>query len=424
MFDFLDGRDILYTVTGIALLGLTLQPALARHRLFNLPLIHVAIGAALGWLGLPTLSPIGSLVQTKVIEHVAELIVIISLAGAGLAIDTPEGWRRWNPTWRLLGVAMPLTIVGITLTAVFGLGLGLASALLLAAALAPTDPVLARSVQVEGPGRKDSSMGLALTGEAGLNDGLAFPFVYLAIHVAAMGQLGAFGDGGWGWSWISYDLTYRVLAGVVIGWIVGHGLSRLIHSPIGDASHGAWNSIVMILAATFVSYGLAEAVNGYGFLAVFVAARAGRARTRGTKNESYEKYVHHGADQLEAILLAVLLLWFGTFMGSGAMAGTRWQEIAFALGLILVIRPLSGLIAMAGYDCPGFEKRTVAFFGLRGMGSIFYIAYAQTHAEFGEIGLVWRVAAWTILLSIVIHGFAANIFIEDGEEEVHPELKP
>ena len=417
MIDLIASRDLIYTITGLALLGLTLQPALARYRLFNLPLIHVAIGAALGAMGLPVISPLGSELQTKVLEHASELIVIISLAGAGLAIDTPEGWWRWQPTWRLLGVTMPLTIAGIAVAGVWGLGLGLASALLLAAALAPTDPVLARAVQVDGPGRKDSAMGLALTGEAGLNDGLAFPFVYLAIHVAAMGSLSVFGAEGWGWSWLGFDLVYRVIGGIVIGWGVGHVLSRVITSPLGDASHGAWNSIVVVLAATFISYGLAESVSAYGFLAVFVAARAGRANTRGTEHEEYEKYVHHGADQLEAILLALLLLWLGTFIGAGALKGTRWEEVVFALGLIFVLRPLSGLIALIGYDCSGLQRINVAFFGLRGMGSIFYIAYGQTHAEFDEIALVWRVAVLTILISIVIHGFAANIFIEDGEEE-------
>ena len=426
MFATLDPRDVTYTVVGLALLGLTLQPALENRRWFNLPFLYVLVGAGFGLAGSNLISPLAGELSAKIIEHASELIVIISLAGAGLAIDTQASWRSWNPTWRLLAVTMPITVAAVALYGFWGLGLTIPAALLLAAALAPTDPVLARSVQVSPPGQDEGHMELALTAEAGLNDGLAFPFVYLAIHAATLGVAQMTDGEAWIWSWLSFDLAYRVGMGVAVGWAVGWGISRIIFSPIGDGSRGAWNAVVVIMSATLLSYGIAEAVDGYGFLAVFVASRAGRASTRGTENEGYEKFAHHGAEQLEAILLAVLLLWIGTFIGSGALAGLTLAEVGFALALIFVIRPVAGMIGLLGHDCDRTQKLNVSFYGIRGMGSVFYIAYAQGQAEFDDIGAVWRIATVTILASILIHGYAANWFLSgdqeigDVEDEMHP----
>ncbi|MEM7489366.1 MAG: cation:proton antiporter, partial [Pseudomonadota bacterium] len=247
MFETIDTRDVVYTIVGLALFGLTLQPALSRYKLFNLPLIYVAFGAVLGSVGMATLNPLAGDWRTHVIEHASELIVIISLAGAGLAIDTVGSWRNWAPTWRLLAIAMPLTIAAVAFLGHGWLGLTLPGALLLAAALAPTDPVLARSVQVSPPGQDEEPMEVALTAEAGMNDGLAFPFVYLAIHAAAIGVSEMTSGEAWLWSWLSFDLAYRVAAGVIVGHFVGLAISKLVFSPIGDGRQGAWNAVVVIL---------------------------------------------------------------------------------------------------------------------------------------------------------------------------------
>ena len=418
----LDLRDVFYVAVGLALLGLTIQPSLSRYRLLNVPLIYVGAGAALAALGLPVIDPRGAAIETAAIEHVSELIVIVSLAGAGLAIDTAMSWRAWQAPFRLLAVAMPLTIAAVAFAGVHWLGLSLAGAMLLAAALAPTDPVLARSVEVSPPGKDETPMSVALTAEAGMNDGLAFPFVYLAIAIATYGWASGIPD--WFASWLWFDVGYRVAAGWLGGLAVGWCVSWIAFSRFGDAGNGAWNSVVMVLSATLLSYGLVEAIDGYGFLAVFACARAGRASTRGTDNEGYERFVHHGADQIESILLALLLLWFGTFVGGGGLSGLSWAEAAFALVLILVVRPAAGLASLIAYPCKRLEAGKVAFFGVRGMGSIFYIAYAQNHAEFADIDAVWRIAAIVIVVSIVVHGFGANFAIgtqePEGDVEMHP----
>ncbi|MFQ6552366.1 cation:proton antiporter [Aestuariibius insulae] len=418
MFGTIDYRDVFYAVFGLALLGLTLQPTLSRYRIVNMPLLYVMIGTAIGLIGLPVIDPRVGGLSTAIIEHTSELIVIISLAGAGLAIDTKGSWRNWNATFRLLIVAMPLTILAIALLGIYTLGLPIAAALLLAASLAPTDPVLARSVQVSPPGQEEDPMEVSLTAEAGLNDGLAFPFVYLAITTATLGW---YSIDEWGLEWLGFDFVYRVAAGWIVGYLCGIAMSRIVFSGMGDANSGGWNAIVMVLASTLISYGVTEGVDGYGFLAVFACARAGRDRSRGTDMENYEKFVHHGADQLESILLALLLLWLGTFVGSGALAGLRWIEVAFALGLIFLLRPTTGFLSLLGLKCENMARRNVAFFGVRGMGSIFYIAYAQNHADFTDIDTVWRIAVLVIVLSILIHGYAANLVLNKAEEEEeHP----
>lgn len=414
----LDMRDVVYGVVGLALVALTLEPIISKIRWMNLPVLHVALGWVLAAVvGFPVISPLAGGLQTKIVEHATELIVIISLAGAGLAIDTEFSFRKFLPVTRLLVIAMPLTIAAVWWMGQVWVGLPVAAAALLAASLAPTDPVLARAVQVSPPNQGETQMQMALTGEAGLNDGLAFPFVYLAIGLASYGLA----DLGWLRDWALIEVLWRVGAGVGMGVLCGLSISNFAYSRFGDASHGAWNSIVMVLGATLLSYGLTEAIDGYGFLACFVCARTGRQSAKRRGDDSYEKFVHHGADQLESILLVLLLIWFGMFLGSGALSGLTWTEAGLAAALIFVIRPVAGWLALLGHRCTGVERGKVAFFGVRGMGSIFYIAYAQTHADFAEIDVVWRIAAFVILVSIFIHGFGASMFVGDGEdEEEHP----
>ncbi|WP_298913021.1 cation:proton antiporter [uncultured Algimonas sp.] len=388
-----------YAVIGFALFGLTLQPGLARRYHVNLPAVYIALGAVVTLLGFPHISPLGSELQANIITHASELIVIVSLTAAGLAIDLKAGWRRWNATWRLLGIAMPLTILALIFLGQWA-GLGLAGAVLLGASLAPTDPVLARSVQVGGPGEEEDPTRIALTAEAGLNDGLAFPFVWAAIALAA---------GSFDWTgFLTYDVLYRVGMGVAIGWGVGWVISRLVFSKVGDATNERSNPLIVMLAATFLAYGLAEFVHAYGFLSVFIAARSGRrhdqdAEIRGHDDEAYATEAHESADQFEGILMVLLLLWFGTFVAAELWHQWRWSDLLIAIALLFVVRPIAGWLALTGMHCAASERFKIAFFGIRGMGTIFYIAYAQTHAPFDDIDAVWRIAGLCILISVLMH---------------------
>ena len=402
-----------YSLVGLSLLVMSLRPAFKNKRFINIPILYISVGALMAGIGLPLLTPSGGELSVLIIERASELIVIISLAGAGLAIDVGTNWRRWIPSWCLIGFAMPLTVLAIFFLGWQVAGLGIAASVLLGAALAPTDPVLARAVQVGGPGKKQDGARVALTSEAGLNDGLAFPFVWLAIGLAGVAAVGEFD-----WTkWVLYDAIYRTAAGILIGVVCGWFITKVLFGPLGDATNERGNPLIVLLSATFVAYGFAEFVNGYGFLSVFVAARAGLVFAQNTSAEPYEHMAHNIADQFEAVLMAILLLWFGAYIASELWAQWTWTDLAFALAIIFIIRPVTAYASMIG-TCGNWRDRLkVSFFGIRGMGSIFYIAYAQSHAEIDGIEAVWKIAGLTILLSIIIHGTLADHFMEIGQDD-------
>ena len=210
----------------IALFGLALWGAVALERpLKKLPVSLPMLYVALGWavfalpLGLPRLDPVGIASHTVAAEVLTEFVVIVSLMGAGVAIDRRLSWPGWRQVAGLLAVTMPLSVAAVAWLGWAGLGLAPASAVLLGASLSPTDPVLAGSVQVGPPGEGGrDDVRFNLTAEAGLNDGLAFPFTYLAI--AAVGQTAV---GGWLAEWAAVDLAWRVVAGVAVGALIGWG---------------------------------------------------------------------------------------------------------------------------------------------------------------------------------------------------------
>lgn len=400
-----------YSLIGLSLLVMSIRPALKNKRFINVPILYILVGVLMAGIGLPLITPSSGELAVLVIERVSEIIVIISLAGAGLAIDVGTNWRRWIPSWCLIGIAMPLTIAAIFLLGWQVAGLGIAASVLLGAALAPTDPVLARAVQVGGPGKKQDGARVALTSEAGLNDGLAFPFVWLAIGLAGVASVSDFD-----WTqWVLYDAIYRTVAGILVGIACGWVVTKVLFGPLGDATNERGNPVIVLLSATFIAYGFAEFVNGYGFLSVFVSARAGLVFAQNTSAEPYEHMAHNIADQIEAVLMAILLLWFGAYIGAELWSQWTWTDLAIALAIIFLVRPIIAFLAMLR-TCGGWRDRLkVSFFGIRGMGSIFYIAYAQSHAEIEGIDAVWRIAGLTILISILVHGTLADHFMELGE---------
>ena len=420
----IDPRILMFVVFGGGLtLAVTLERWLARFWL-SLPILYVAIGFAL-WslpLGLPHFNPTVDGFDAMTLEYATEFIVIASLMAAGIAIDRPVSWANWRQIWPLLLIAMPLTIAAVALLGWWALGLAPASALLLGAALAPTDPVLARSVQVGPPGEnKRHDVRFSLTVEAGLNDGLAFPFTYLAIAAVGMTALG-----GWTIDWVLLDLVWRIAAGCAIGWGVGrigawYVFEREADAPIaeideaseeaGAPSYSTREGLI-VLGTLLLAYGIAELAEGYGFLAVFVGAVTARQRENRSR---YHKISHHFIDQIEQIVLVAVLFGFGAMLASGVLAPLTWPAALVGLALLFVIRPLAGLAAELRCDLPMIGKLAVAFLGVRGMGSIYYLAYGQNHADFAQIDLLWATVSFTILASIVVHGVFAGPFITHVE---------
>ena len=293
-------------VLGLVMVAAAWLPRLLAGRAITFPLLYVAAGAGLFALplDLPRLEPleVGTLTL-----HLTELVVIISLMSAGLKLDRAVSLRGWMTTWRLLAITMPLTIALIAGLGVWGLGWALPAAVLLGAVLAPTDPVLASEVQVESPEEDhEDQVRFSLTSEAGLNDGLAFPFTWLAIGLALHG--GQAGD--WAWQWFLVDVLYRIVVGFVGGLLVGWVLARLLFRPPKDGSEPVAQAIEgsLALAATFAAYGLVEMVSGYGFIAVFVAAYALR---RHEMDHEAHVALHTFTEDIERVLMAVVLVLLG-----------------------------------------------------------------------------------------------------------------
>lgn len=393
----------------VALLGLALLlgawlPHAVRGRVLPLPLVYVAIGALLyasaGYLELPL--PVPDPLRNRVLtEHLAELVVIISLMSVGLRIDTKFGWRRWHLTWRLLAIAMPLSIAGGYLLGQAMLGLGAAAALLLGASLAPTDPVLAADVQIGKPGEGgEDPVRFALSSEAGLNDGLAFPFVWAAIALATVQTSGAEFPF---WDWLRIDVFWRICAGVLLGWLGGVAAARFLFrsgSSVSRTQEG-----IAALAVTLLAYGSAELAHGYGFIAVFVTAISLRHYERDHAfHETLELFAH----QCERILMIVLLMLFGGAIATGVVAELDTPALGFALLFVFVVRPLAGLAAMLGSPLPWLHRLVIAFFGVRGVGSVYYLAFGLGQAAFADAETLWATVLLVIALSLLLHGFTAT----------------
>ena len=407
----------------VALVGLTFLlaawvPAWTARRPLSMPMVLVSVGAAA--FALPGMPDIDPRAHRALTEHLAELGVLVALLGAGLKLDRPLGLRRWAPTWRLLGIAMPITIAGTWALGRLG-GMAPASALLLGALLAPTDPVLAADVQVGEPSVGDDevtatpaagewpdedAVRFSLTSEAGLNDGLAFPFVWAAIAMATTTG----GVGAWAGEWFVVDVVGRIAIGVALGWVIGRVLGRVSFRPPGNLSALADTGDGFVaLAATGVAYGVAELAHGYGFLAVFVAAVGLRSSERG---HEYHRVLHAFAGEVEQVLTVLLLVLVGGAASTGLLASLTWSGALVGLGLILVVRPVAGLVSLVGVTVSRRERRAIAFFGIRGVGSVYYLAFAVGLAEFADVDELWSITLFTILASIAIHGVTATPVME------------
>ena len=402
----MEPTGVVYAAFGCATLLAALLPRLLRRAPISLPMVFLGAGglAFAVFPSLPDPDPFG---YPTITVHVTELCVIVSLMGAGLALNRPLGWRRWGTTWRLLAITMPLSMVAAGLLGWGVLGLGAAGALLVAAAVAPTDPVLATEVQVaepvEEPDRVDDEARFALTSEAGLNDGLAFPFVYVAVAVSVTGVA----PNGWLVHWVAVDVGWRLGMGVVMGLGTGWVLRRLFFGARSERIRLAEQAEGFVaLAATFLAYGLTELVRGYGFLAVFVCACTIRA---GERSSTYHRVLHRYVEQLERLLTVVIIVLLGGAATTGLLARTGWREVLVAVVFLVLVRPVTGLIGLVGGRTGPRERTVIAFFGVRGIGSLFYVAYGvQNGAFLGEQDSLWRIICLVVIGSILIHGLTAT----------------
>jgi NhaP-type Na+/H+ or K+/H+ antiporter len=402
-----DAHAIGFAVAGLAVLGGALWPVVVRNRPLSTPILSLLLGIIA--FALPTaLSDPDPLRHVDATEILTEVGVIVSLMGAGLKLDRPIGWRRWAITWRLLAITLPLSVVGVALLGWWGLALAPASALLLGAVLAPTDPVLAADVQVGPPGERtgegddaEDEVRFSLTSEAGLNDALAFPFTNAAVAVALAGGEPT----EWLLHWLSVDVVYKLVVGLAGGVLIGRLLGRLTFALPQQAALASQGLGFVALTGTFLSYGATEVVGGYGFLAVFVTAVTYRAYER---DHAYHQTLHDFTEQIEHLLTIGLLVLLGGAIAGGLLAALTWQAALVALAVVFVVRPITVLAGLGGTDLPSGERAAIAFFGIRGIGSLYYLAYALNAAPFEGAELLWATVAFAVVSSVLVHGVLAT----------------
>ena len=413
----------------VAGLLLTLM-ALAKTTLARLPLstaqLYLLVGLAIGPLGIGLLV-IDPIDEAEVLEVLSEIAVILSLFAAGLKLRTPLSDGRWRLPLRLATISMTLTVLGIAALGVFGLGLPIGAAVLLGAVLAPTDPVLASDVQIEDPDDTDR-LRFSLTGEAGFNDGAAFPFVMLGLGLLGLHDLGP------GLStWVLKDVLWAVLGGIGVGAGLGMAVGRLVVHLRRAHKEAVGTDDFLGLGLVALSYGVALLIGTYAFLAAFAAGLAlrneERRETGDEPADDVEAMAHEGAaeevavdehsapaymasavlgfaEQLERIGAVTLVVLVGALLHRAVWTV---EMLWFVPAVLLVIRPLAVWFGLLGSPTTGLQRELIAWFGVRGIGSVYYLMFAETHGlNDGFSDLLLGLVLVTITTSIVVHGLSVT----------------
>ncbi|MBF8149252.1 cation:proton antiporter [Winogradskyella sp. F6397] len=397
-----------YTV--LLIIGITsliasfLPMVLKKFRMsFTIPLL--LIGALMYFLKTPLPWP-NPVWDIDITLRFSELVVIISLMVAGLKIGLNYSWNEWKNPLRLIGFTMPLFMLIVFLIAYYLLHFDGPVALLLAAVLAPTDPALASDIQLDKKqkvGSKNVGVQYNLTAEAGLNDSLAFPFVFLAILWSQNDSLGA---AEWK-EWLWYYLGYKIVIGVIVGVVVGFAYSFFTRK-LAQFKRLKIQQAFVALSLTLISYGLAEILDGYGFLSVFLAGLFAHYHQH-TKNETIDSDPSLDfITNVEQFLIIFWMIFFGGSLVGGILDFNTIPTLLFGVFLVLIARPLLGYISLYKSGLNTKKKWAIAFFGIRGIGSVFYLTYAIKHGNFEDINYIFSSVAFIILLSIVLHGFTTK----------------
>lgn len=398
----MDHYLLILTIIGAATFLMAWMPAFSKKTGISYSVFYIIAGIVL-YFAIPDYLPDPLPKNNEGLPlHLTELIVIISLMGSGIKIDRPFTFKKWSFPLKLIGITMLICIAAAAFIGYYFLSLGLASATLLGAALAPTDPVLASDVQVGPPNDKSKSeVKFTLTSEAGLNDGVAFPFTWLAICLGLMvsGNEVSFLE------WFAFDLLYKLAAGVLIGWICGKAIGFLLFRISENNGQLSTRDGFLAIAATLLVYGLTEFAHGYGFLAVFICSITLRHYE---KDHHYHKELHSFTDQIERLLLSLLMILFGGALVMGILKPVDTRMVIFALVFLLLIRPVSAWLALTNSKIKNKEKWVIGFFGIKGLGSIFYLSFGFSEFNFEYQDQLWAIVSLTILLSIIMHGFSAT----------------
>jgi len=399
--------------------GLLLFMGLTSARLKLLPVTSAIIYLAAGLLVGPTvlnLFHFNPLKQSALLQVLTEIAVLISLFSAGVKMPVPVDFKRWRTPVLLAVVSMTASVAMVAAFAYYVFGLPAGACILLGAIVAPTDPVLATDVQIRHPGDNDQ-LRFTLTCEAGMNDGSAFPFVLLG-----MGLLGLQEVGETGMRWALLDVAWATAAGVLTGIVSGGLLARLIWWIRGQQRSRDFMDDFLGLGLIGVVYGISVLIGAWGFLAVFFAAvalhqtelkLAGAVRNPQDKPASaalsataLPETVSEGSlifkEHLERLSEVTLILLVG---GMLFIDSWNWRAVGFAFFLFLVARPASVMLGMLGSGASWRMRGMTGWFGVRGIGSLYYLMYAIQHGLPEALALqLIQLTLVVITLSIVVHG--------------------
>ncbi len=418
---------------GALLIWVSLSKASLTRLLLSTSMLYLAVGYGLGPAGWAILSP-DPLVYTVTLERVAEVAVLISLFSIGLKLSIPLKDKRWRLPICLALVSMTITVLLTAIIGVTVLSLSLGAAVLLGAILAPTDPVLASRVQVQGADDRDR-LRFSLTGEGGLNDGAAFPFVMLGLGLLGLHDMGTLG-----WRWLAIDVLWAIIGGLAIGAITGTAIGKLVtflrHRYKAEVGLDEFLALGLIALA----YAFAVLSHTYGFLAVFAAALALQRMERRDEGVVLSperqaglsgglpaglsadlaadlaagpsnRWVHEGSgsgfiEQMERIAEMIVVLLVGAMLWYSHLHA---KAIWLVLLLFLVARPLSVWFGILGTRVSNDQRLLISWFGIRGIGSIYYLMYAVNHGVPDSMAEELISLTLTVVtVSIVAHGISVT----------------
>lgn len=430
---------------GVLLLAMALSSAFVRRLPISTSIIYLLVGIAispawLNWLKIDFTE------SAEWLERLTEITVIISLFIGGLKLRLPLRDPAWRAALVLAAPVMVLCIAGVAAFAHLVLKIEPATAILLGAVLAPTDPVLASAIAVNDANDHDR-MRYGLSGEAGLNDGMAFPFVIFALMLAE--HTGPVGD--WVGGWALHRLVWAVPAGLLIGYVLGRGIGLFAIRLRNQQRDTDAPTDFLALALIALSYVAAEQVGAWGFLAAFAAgvglrhaevkivtesppparptaAASVKAPTEVPAEAPAEALVEREVDEealgAPAVAAGVVVsetLSFGDTVERlmevllvvlvGVTLVTHWDARAIPLALVLffVIRPLASRVLLVLTPTTSIQRWLMGWFGIRGIGSLYYLAYAINHdvtdrTAINDVSLTLSVIA----ISIVLHGVSST----------------
>ncbi|WP_269508985.1 cation:proton antiporter [Burkholderia sp. IMCC1007] len=418
-----------YLIIGAVLMGMGVATTALRHLPCSTAMIYLVLGVALGPSGAALLH-LDLERDAPLLRAIVEVALLVSLFAIGLRLRVPLSDKLWLVPCRLGLLAMIATVPLLAVCAVLVLGLGWGPALLLAAILAPTDPVLAHDVQVHDPGDRDL-LRFALSGEGGMNDGIALPFA-----LAGLALCGA-GNATHGLPPLSAGFALTALWGIVgavaIGGVLGAATTTAIAWLRTRYAQALGFEGFFALALIVLSFGAAQLAHTFGFIATFAAGVAMRRVEHRASGDRRPRDVLGPIDsedvvatdpkkvhafmaesvldftiELERIAEALVMTMIGSVLGTLPTPLVTWGAVALAVLLFAVVRPVAVLATLTGSRATHAQRRLMAWFGIRGIGSFYYLLFALEHGPSTVVRPLAAPVLAVVSASVIAHGVSAT----------------